>query len=113
MILRSIAELGDFGFMYRQVGRCMTQPPIDVGMAPAGILKDLRGYLQCDAYPGYNRLFEKVAVVEVGCWVHAMRKFIEAEKTCVGPPTKRLHGSVRFMQLNMKENFWTHLHAQN
>ena len=52
---------------------------------PQEFLKGFRGYLQCDAYPGYNRLFEEGAVVEVGCWAHAKRKFIEAEKTCVGP----------------------------
>mgnify|MGYP006273589563 CR=1 FL=1 len=52
---------------------------------PQEFLKGFRGYLQCDAYPGYNRLFEEGTVVEVGCWAHARRKFIEAEKTCIGP----------------------------
>jgi hypothetical protein len=39
--------------------------------------------LQCDAYAGYDELFRssKGAVVEVGCWAHARRKFVEAEKT--------------------------------
>ena len=54
----------------------------------AGIFEGFRGYLQCDAYPGYNGFFEEGAVVEVGCWSHARRKFIEAEKTCVGPAHK-------------------------
>ena len=72
---------------------------------PQEFLKGFRGYLQCDAYPGYNRLFEEGAVVEVGCWAHARGKFIEAEKPALGLPTKLLHGSVRFMQLNMKEKF--------
>jgi len=52
---------------------------------PQEFLKGFRGYLQCDAYPGYNRLFDDGAVVEVGCWAHARRRFIEAEKTSVGP----------------------------
>ena len=39
--------------------------------------------MQCDAYAGYDELFRlaKGAIVEVGCWAHARRKFVEAEKT--------------------------------
>jgi hypothetical protein len=50
---------------------------------PLAFLKDFRGYLQCDAYAGYDELFRlaKGTIVEVGCWAHARRKFIEAEKT--------------------------------
>jgi nucleotide-binding universal stress UspA family protein len=49
---------------------------------PLGFLKDFRGYLQCDAYAGYDELFRAArGVVEVACWAHARRKFVEAEKT--------------------------------
>jgi transposase len=50
---------------------------------PLQFLKDFRGHLQCDAYAGYDELFRSArgAVVEVGCWAHARRKFVEAEKT--------------------------------
>lgn len=49
---------------------------------PLNFLKDFRGYLQCDAYAGYDELFRtRPQVVEVGCWAHARRKFVEAEKT--------------------------------
>jgi transposase len=50
---------------------------------PLAFLKDFRGYLQCDAYAGYDELFRLAqgAVVEVACWAHARRKFVEAEKT--------------------------------
>jgi len=49
---------------------------------PLLFLKDFRGYLQCDAYAGYDELFRtRRDVVEVGCWAHARRKFVEAEKT--------------------------------
>jgi hypothetical protein len=46
-------------------------------------LRGFQGYLQCDAYAGYDELFRqaKGAIVEVGCWAHARRKFVEAEKT--------------------------------
>ncbi len=49
---------------------------------PLQFLKDFRGYLQCDAYAGYDELFRtRPHVVEVACWAHARRKFVEAEKT--------------------------------
>ena len=49
---------------------------------PLNFLKDFRGYLQCDAYAGYDELFRtRPQVVEVGCWAHARRKFVEAEVT--------------------------------
>ncbi len=48
---------------------------------PANFLAGFRGYLQCDAYPGYDGLFADGRIVEVACWAHARRKFVEAEKT--------------------------------
>lgn len=50
---------------------------------PLRFLQRFQGSLQCDAYAGYDELFRvsKGAVVEVGCWAHARRKFVEAEKT--------------------------------
>ncbi len=48
---------------------------------PAAFLSGFRGYLQCDAYAGYDGLFADGRIVEVACWAHARRKFIEAEKT--------------------------------
>jgi transposase len=37
-----------------------------------------KGYLQADAYAGYNRLYEGSEIMEVGCWAHARRKYFEA-----------------------------------
>jgi transposase len=50
---------------------------------PLAFLKTFRGFLQCDAYAGYDELFRssRGAVVEVGCWAHVRRKFVEAEAT--------------------------------
>jgi len=39
------------------------------------------GYLQCDAYAGYNDLFDRQQswrMTHVGCWAHARRKFHDA-----------------------------------
>ena len=50
---------------------------------PLAFLKGFRGYLQCDAYAGYDELFRRSngSIIEVGCWAHARRKFVEAQKT--------------------------------
>jgi transposase len=37
-----------------------------------------KGYLQADAYKGYDALFRDGTVVEVGCWAHARRRFVLA-----------------------------------
>ena len=43
------------------------------------VLGDFAGKLQTDRYSGYNRL--RGRVIDIGCWAHARRKFLEAEKT--------------------------------
>ena len=45
---------------------------------PLDFLKDYQGYIHADAYSGYDELFRKEGIVEVGCWAHARRKFDEA-----------------------------------
>jgi hypothetical protein len=46
---------------------------------PAAFLKDYRGYLQADAFNGYDGIYleSQGRIVEVGCWAHARRKFHE------------------------------------
>ena len=51
------------------------------GDGPARFFKDYRGYLQADAYTGYDALFKDGKVIEVGCSAHARRKFDEARTT--------------------------------
>jgi transposase/cell division protein FtsB len=53
------------------------------GLYPQTFLKDFKGHLQADAYPGYDKLYlpdgqGKVSCIETGCWAHVRRKFIEA-----------------------------------
>lgn len=45
---------------------------------PEAFLKDFRGKLQADAYTGYDCLYRRGDIVEVGCWAHARRRFMEA-----------------------------------
>lgn len=46
---------------------------------PARVLGNFRGYLQADAYQGYDQLFVPDGATEVACWAHARRKFVDAE----------------------------------
>ena len=39
---------------------------------------DYQAYIHADAYSGYDELFTKHGIVEVGCWCHARRGFDEA-----------------------------------
>jgi transposase len=48
---------------------------------PSRFLEGFRGYLQADAFSGYDGIYAGGAVVEVGCNAHARRKFIEAQTT--------------------------------
>jgi transposase len=48
---------------------------------PKEFLKDYKGVLQVDAYPGYSALFELDRIIAAYCWAHARRKYIEAEET--------------------------------
>jgi transposase len=47
---------------------------------PAAFLDGYRGYLQADAYGGYDGIFlgSNGTIVEVACWAHARRKFYDA-----------------------------------
>ena len=47
---------------------------------PAAFLSDYRGFLQADAYGGYDGIFlgSDGGIEEVACWAHARRKFYDA-----------------------------------
>jgi len=47
---------------------------------PARWLQGYRGYLQADAYGGYDGIYA-TGVKEVACWAHARRKFFDARET--------------------------------
>jgi len=48
---------------------------------PAALLAEFRGKLQADAYSGYDGLYRTGRVIEIGCWAHARRRFVEAFTT--------------------------------
>jgi transposase len=48
------------------------------GDGPQEILGNYRGFVQADGLASYDALFRQGNAVEVGCWAHARRKFVEA-----------------------------------
>jgi transposase len=48
-------------------------------IGPQEFLKGFSGFLQADAYGGYDQIYAGPDVVEVACWAHARRKFFEAQ----------------------------------
>ena len=48
---------------------------------PQKFLSDYKGYLQADAYGGYDGIYTRGNVIEVACWAHARRKFFDAKET--------------------------------
>lgn len=48
---------------------------------PLRFLAGYKGYLQADAYGGYDVVYAGQEVLEVACWAHARRKFFDAIKS--------------------------------
>lgn len=48
---------------------------------PTNWLREFKGFLQADAYGGYDGIFHGEGAIEVACWAHARRKFFEAKET--------------------------------
>ena len=51
------------------------------GTHASNFLEKFQGILQSDRYSGYSSLRMQDDIVDVACWAHARRKFVEAEKT--------------------------------
>ena len=48
---------------------------------PLSWLNGFKGYMHADAYPGYDSAFVPDGAIEVACWAHARRKFVDAERS--------------------------------
>jgi transposase len=70
------AYIGDDGHPYTVYDFTMSRSRD----GPAAFLSDYRGFLQADAYGGYDGIFlaSDGGIEEVACWAHARRKFYEA-----------------------------------
>ena len=54
------------------------------GERPADHLRTFSGFLQADAYAGFDRLYGE-RIVEVGCWAHARRKIFDVHDSTKSP----------------------------
>ena len=63
---------------------------------PARFLKDYTQTLLADAYGGYEGICIEKEIVQAGCWSHARRKFVEAQKIApaIAAEALRLIGSL-------------------
>jgi transposase len=68
------------------------------GDGPQEMLRGYQGYLQADAYSGYDALYTSGKILEVGCWMHARRKFYEARTS--DPP--RAHQALAWIRMLYK-----------
>ena len=48
---------------------------------PQQFLANYQGYLQADAFSGYDCIYAGGQIIEVACWAHARRKFFDARSS--------------------------------
>jgi transposase len=60
------------------------------GEAALQFLDDYQGYVQSDAFSGYNYLSEKKSISHMGCWAHARRNFVDVIKAKKKNRSKRV-----------------------
>lgn len=73
--------------------------PTKEGKHPARFLRDYSGYLQADAYSGFDRLYADGSIVEVACWAHTRRKFFEAKDTAPVESAWAMHAISRLFEV--------------
>jgi transposase len=77
---------------------------------PLKFLDGYQGYVHADAYSGYDELFRLQGVIEVGCWVHARRKFDEATSS---RPVEATEIMARIAMLYQLENEWVEMNPRD
>ena len=60
-------------------------------------LKNFQGILQTDGYSGYNEQRARENVINIGCFAHCRRKFIEVIKASDGKNQGRAHIIIKIM----------------
>ena len=72
--------------------------PTRSGSVPSLLLHDFDGALMADGYSGYNAVCNKNNIMRLGCWAHARRKFIEAQKIQPKGKTGKADQGLAFIQ---------------
>ncbi len=73
-------------YLLRFTGPALLKHPISA--CPDWLLSGYEGYVQTDDYAGYNAACAENSITQLGCWAHARRKFIEAQKANSGKNKK-------------------------
>jgi transposase len=75
---------------------------------PAAFLADYRGYLQADAFNGYDGIYVGSGgrIIEVGCWAHARRKFHESRRLDAARMETALAGHRRAAMVAASSTRW-------
>ena len=72
--------------------------PTRSGSVPSLLLRDFNGALMVDGYSGYNAVCNNNNITRLGCWAHARRKFIEAQKIQPKGKTGKADQGLAFIQ---------------
>lgn len=90
---------------YMWVLRSIEKPAVLYRYAPSRsgdvakeLLGDYRGALMVDGYDGYNAVCATQPLTRLGCWAHARRKFIEAQKAQAKHKTGKADQALAFIQ---------------
>ena len=62
--------------------------PSRAGSVAEKLLSGFSGYLQTDDYVGYHAVGRQEDISHVGCWAHARRKFVDAQKATTSKDKK-------------------------
>lgn len=72
--------------------------PSRSGAAATDLLDGFTGALMVDGYEGYNAACMKNSITRLGCWAHARRKFIEAQKAQLKGKTGKADQALAYIQ---------------
>jgi transposase len=68
------------------------------GDTPKALLGDFSGALMVDGYEGYNPVCMDNKLIRLGCWAHARRKFIDAQRQQPKGKTGKADMAISFIQ---------------
>jgi transposase len=77
------------------------------GSVAEKLLSGFSGYLQTDGYAGYHATGRQHGITHVGCWAHARRKFVDAQKAATSKDKK----TARTGKADVAINYITKLYA--
>lgn len=90
------------GYMWLARGGPPARPAVRYRFAPGrgsenvrAFLGSWRGWLQTDGYSAYETALAGTPIVHVGCWAHARRKFVEADKVSPSNLAKDAIGRIK------------------